>query len=641
MQLWLIGAECTRPPSYSTSICALAVTELLRDSLDGCQWSLAASLSVSPQEANTDMYILGLATMEESAAVLMCDGRVVAAAEEERFSRRKHHCGFPYESIEFVLGAGGVSLAEVDEVAVYWDRLRFGPRVQCGLSTTLRSLRSPSLISTKLRRWAEVWRGSAGPESGWSSLFHTRRTLRRRFGRSPRRIRYFDHHRCHMASTYFASDFEQSAILIMDGAGEAACTTWARGDGLALSRLDEHRVPHSLGHFYSAVTGYLGFAMLDGEYKLMGLSPYGEPSYVGWIEQNFLRRLGGGRYALVNDALDYHRALTGRFEGAFSDRFGPPRRGDDDEVTDRDRDIAASAQLAFERTVLEMTRELRRRTGLDRIALAGGCALNSVANGRVLRDGDYAQVYVPPVPHDSGGALGAAMLCHVELTHRRPEPLHHALFGSQFGDRAVEAALAFHPNELEAEKLSEDELIARCARALADGSVVAWFQGAMEFGPRALGSRSILADPRRDGMRDVLNAVVKKREPFRPFAPAVKAERASEFFELSQPSPFMSLVVPVRAEKRAQLAAVTHVDGTARPQTVDLQTCPKFWKLLDEFERLTGVPVLLNTSFNIQEPIVRTPEQALRTYLVSGIHALALGSHWVTRADAVRAEGRA
>jgi carbamoyltransferase len=573
------------------------------------------------------MYILGLSTMTESAAVLMHGGRVVAAAEEERFSRIKHDGGFPFQAIRWILESQGITLADIDQVAVYWNPYNVAGRGRHIMQTLLCS---PKLFSEKLLRATKVWRGTAGEDSGWMSIFRTRHKLEQRFGDRPKSIRFFDHHTCHMASCFYASNFHESAILVMDGAGEAACTTWGTGDGTALRKLDEHLLPHSLGHFYSAVTGYIGFKMLDGEYKLMGLSPYGDPSGAVWMRKNLLRTVGRGKYTLDPLVLDYHRALRGHFTGEFVNYFGSPRQPDETaEFNDQYRDVAASAQRAFEEVVLDMAAELRQRTGFSRLAIAGGCGLNCTVNGKILGAGIFEEIYVPPVPHDAGGALGAAMLLYTEITGKRPEPITHAQFGPEFSDEQI-AGILSRMTDVFAERLSEHNLIARAAESLARGEVIGWVQGPMEYGPRALGNRSFLADPRSDSIRDVINEKIKKREPFRPFAPSVKAEKASEYFDIRQASPFMTIIVPVRPEKRDVIPAVVHVDGTARPQTVERSVNPRYWNLLDRFQGLTGVPVLLNTSFNIQEPIVCTPREALATFVRSGVDALALGDYWVT-----------
>ncbi len=574
------------------------------------------------------MYILGLATMTESAACLMRDGRVLAASEEERFSRIKHDGGFPYKSIESVLACEGLTLADVDHVAVYWDPYNLGHRAR--YMTSL-ALSSPKVFAEKVRRATEIWLGASGEDSGWASMFRTRGKLKRHFGVDPRKVHFLDHHTCHMASCFFASRFRDSAILVMDGAGEAACTTWGVGREASLEKLDEHRLPHSLGHFYAAITGYLGFKMLDGEYKLMGLSAYGDRADARWIRDNFLRSLGGGRYALDTSVLDYHRALKGCYDGAFRERFGAPTSAEEaDSSDDRRRNIAGASQAAFEEIVLDMARELRRLTGMTRLCVAGGCGLNCVANGRILREGIFEGIYVPPVPHDSGGALGAAMLLYNQLTGERPEPIDHAQYGPEYTDEPIASAIAAR-DDIEARRMDGEAIVRHAAEALARGALLSWMQGRMEYGPRALGNRSILADPRSDEVVERMNEKIKKREPFRPFAPSVKAEKASEYFEIDQPSPFMTIIVPVRREKRAAIPAIVHVDGSARPQTVDRAHNARYWSLLDTFEKISGVPVLLNTSFNIQEPIVCTPEQAIATFTRSGLDALVIGDHWVTR----------
>ena len=579
------------------------------------------------------MYILGLTTMTESSAVLMRDGQVVAAAEEERFARVKHRGGFPFAAIAFVLAHEGITLGDVDHVGVYWNPWKMGRRARYVLEPLLTD---PALFLEKLRRAGTILsrQAAGGPHAGWMDLFQTSALLRRRFGAAPRRVHYLDHHACHMATCFYGSPFPEAAILVMDGAGEAACTTAGVGRGTALSVVDEHLLPHSLGHFYSAVTGYLGFQMLDGEYKMMGLSPYGDASGSSWIRKTFLRTTAPGRYALDYPVLDYHRALRGVFDGPFARHFGPAREATEEApFTDRHRDIAAAAQRGFEEVVLDLATTLRRRTGLARLAIAGGCGLNCTASGRILQTGAFDEIYVPPVPHDAGGALGAAMLVYARVTGQRPDPMVHAQFGPPIDATGADLDRG---GRLNATPLDEDALIDVAARALADGQVVAWAQGRMEFGPRALGNRSFLADPRSDGIRDVINEKIKKRELFRPFAPSVKAESAGEYFELAQPSPFMTIVVPVRPEKRGAIPAVTHVDGTARPQTVDRSVNPRYWKLLDRFERITGVPVLLNTSFNIQEPIVCSAAEALATFERSGVDALVLGDRWITRAGRSR-----
>lgn len=582
------------------------------------------------------MYVLGLATMTDSAAVLLHDGRIVAAAEEERFSRVKHAGGLPVQSIRFVLTSASLQLQDVDHVAVYWNPYRVGARSRYMVRMLFRN---PKLFATKMRRLSYIWSGHVGEDSGWGSLFRIRALLRRHFGEEPPPIHYLDHHDCHVASAFYGSGWEESAVLVMDGSGEAACTTATVAQGIEWRNIRQHLVPHSLGHFYSSVTGYLGFRMLDGEYKMMGLSSSGDPAGCRWIREHMLRTVGPGEYRLLPGVLDYHRALSGNFEGAFTDHFGPPRKPDDTtEFTDRQADVSAATQRAFEEVVLELAMDLRSMTGVSRLVIAGGCGLNCTANGKILASGVFDEIYVPPVPHDAGGALGAAMLLYARISGRRPDSVRHAQFGPSYSEPDIAAAIRGR-GDVASEQLPVESLVRRVADALEKGAVIAWMQGPMEFGPRALGNRSFLASPLRGEIKDVLNAKVKNRELFRPFAPSVKAECATQYFEIDQPSPFMTIVVPVRPEKRSIIPAVTHIDGTARPQTVERDANPTFWRLLDEFEALTGVPVLLNTSFNIQEPIVCTPAEALTTFARSDVEALVIGSHWVTRSTALGVDG--
>lgn len=575
------------------------------------------------------MKVLGLATMTESAAVLLEDGVVSAAAEEERFSRRKHQGGIPYRAIEWALESRGLRLADLDQIALYWNPYDLAFRARFMAET---ALSDPALFAERVRRSVTVLRGPReGEDSGWLSMLRLGAKLQARFGGELPPIRHYDHHTCHIASCFYPAPFEQAAVLIMDGAGESACTSWGFGRGAELEVLEQHSLPHSLGHFYSAITGYLGFGMLDGEYKVMGLSPYGDPGEVAtWIRSRFLISPRRGRYELRSGVLDYHRALRGEFGGEFVERFGPAR-GPDEPLEQRHKDVAAGAQRAFEEVVLDMARVLQEQTGARQLAIAGGCGLNCVANGKLLGAGIFDEIYVPPVPHDAGGALGAALLAYAQETGQRPARIDHAQFGPGIEPAAVEAALAARP-ELGRERLSGEDLRQRCAETIAGGGIVAWVQGRTEFGPRALGNRSFLADPRREDVGEQINVEVKRREPFRPFAPSVKEERADDYFELrGQPSPFMTIITPVRPERRAEIPAVTHVDGTARPQTVSKAVNFPYWDLLDRFERLTGVPMLLNTSFNIQEPIVCTPAEALETFSRSEVAGLALGDYWVTR----------
>lgn len=579
------------------------------------------------------MYILGLATMGESGAALIKNGVLVAAVEEERFTRNKHEGCFPLRSIRACLECEGITLQDVAHVAVYWQPWRMGHRIAGVLKS---ALTRPDAFSRKIARaFAEMTpggNGEADTEGSWFELFRIGTILAGEFGGFDARIHYLDHHRCHIASSYNVSPFDEATILVFDGAGEKASTTLAVGEGDSFRILRQIAWPHSLGHFYAGITGFLGFKMLDGEYKMMGLAPYNTPDHVRWMRENLLVTDAPGSYRLNTRTLDYHDALDGRFSRTMIDALGEPRRSDDEPFTERHEKIAASAQAAIEEVIFDLATWAYEAGGRKKnLAISGGCGLNCTANGKLMSEGPFESVFIPPAPHDPGCAVGAAfLLWHEKLGNPREFVMEHGYYGPSFSTERMGNAL--HARGIHAQRiLDEDVIIENTATAIEQGNVVCWFQGRSEFGPRALGNRSFLADPRRDSIRDEINAKIKKREMFRPFAPSVKAECASRYFELNQPSPFMNVIAPVRPEKRDQIPAVTHVDGTARIQTVEKSANPRYWALLDRFEQKTGVPVLLNTSFNIQEPIVNTPEEAVDCFLRSKADVLVLGDYFVSR----------
>jgi carbamoyltransferase len=572
--------------------------------------------------------------MGESAAALVKNGILVAAVEEERFTRIKHEGCFPLRSIEFCLAKEGIRLSDVSHVGVYWQPWRVGTRLRSVLGSAFR--RPGAFIARLEAARREFSPAGAGKEmashGSWLELFNIGSILERNFGSHKCDIRYLDHHRCHMASAFFASPFEEATVLTIDGAGEEVSTTLAVGTGRELRVLRHAPWPNSLGHFYSTLTGYLGLGMLDGEYKMMGLAPYGKPTFLEFLRRRVLVTSRPGEYQLNDRLLDYHAALAGRFSQELIAALGPPRLSDDDPFTERHQDIAASAQAAFEEVILDLAAWAYEHGGRrSDLVISGGCGLNCTANGKLLREGPFKRIYVPSAPHDAGCAIGAALLVnHETLGGARIFEMTHAYYGPSFDNAAIRKVITSH-GIASATALRENELLQRTVTALEAGQVVGWFQGAMEFGPRALGARSFLADARNDSIRGTLNQKIKKRELFRPFAPSVKRERAAAFFDAPATSPFMNITVPVRPECRSLIPAVTHVDGTARIQTVDQESNPRYWSLLDLFERRTGVPVLLNTSFNIQEPIVCTPEEAIRTFRGSRVDALAIGDFFVTR----------
>jgi carbamoyltransferase len=552
------------------------------------------------------MNIVGLsAFFHESACCLLQDGRVVAAAEEERFSRVKHDPRLPVHAFRFCLETGGIGIDEVDVLAYYEKPV------------------------AKLSR--QLWAGAPSGGSAdlpWLDPGHPERAIREGLGyEGP--IVVCDHHASHAASAFFFSGFPEAAVLTVDGVGEWATTTYGLGRGAGLERFEEVEFPHSLGLLYSALTSYLGFEVNDGEYKVMGLAPYGEP-----------RLLDAMRRLITSDAegqfrldLSYFDFVRGRrmFSDRLSGLLGAPPRPRGGEITRFHRDVARSLQAVLEEILLEKTAWLHRRTGMRSLCMAGGVALNVVANGRILREGPFERLYVQPAAGDSGGCLGAAALAWTEATDRPPAPLPHVYLGPRWSAGSVAGLLASTGLTALDFRDREGALLEAVVDRLARGEVIGWFHGAMELGPRALGARSLLADPRDPGMRDRLNRLVKKREAFRPFAPSVLASRAAEHFDLDHPSPYMLETCAVTSP--LDLPAITHVDGSARPQTVDPAVAPRYAALLEAFHRRTGCPLLVNTSFNVAgEPIVRSPVDALFSLGTSGIDALVLEDFLIDRA---------
>ena len=558
--------------------------------------------------------------MGDAAATLLVDGEVVAAVEEERFSRRKHHSGFPYSAVEFCLAEGGITIADVDHVALYWKPWIIGRKALEA---------AKMLVVSRAMFQARASRGVTQVTGSYAGMLRLPQLIRERFGPSDFAFHYLEHHLCHAASAFLVSPFERAAIFTMDGTGEATTTMAAVGAGTEITPLTRTKIPHSLGQFYSAVTNFLGFDMFAGdEWKVMGLAAYGEPTYRAFFER-VLAPAGADSFRVDVTLLDHHLAKRYEFSDEAKRALGPPREPGS-EITQRDKDIAASAQLVLEEVVLRLLRTLHARTGETNLCLAGGAAFNSVMNGRIIREGPFEDVFIQPVAGDAGCSLGAALqIHHGRLGHPRGAAMDHAYFGPSYSSDAC--ATALREAGLASERLADEELFARVARMIADGAIVGWFQGRAEFGPRALGNRSFVADPRRDDMRELLNEKVKLREWFRPLAPSLLEDSSGEFFGQDHRDPFMVTVHPVLAEQQARIPAVVHVDGTARPQTVSARTNPRYHGLISAFEALTGVPMLLNTSFNIQEPIVCSPADAIRTFQSASFDALILEDHVVLR----------
>jgi carbamoyltransferase len=560
------------------------------------------------------MRILGLSNMRDAAAALVEDGRIVAAAEEERFVRVKHVTALPVQAVRFCLNSAGIRLQDVDAIAVPWKYWQLGRRAALAVGAMLRS---PRLFLVKGARSAERLTHE------WKELALLRFYLSRRIDgtRCPPTV-FLDHHLCHAASAMLVSPFERAAVMVVDGASESHTTMLGQADRDEIRILKRVSLPHSLGQFYASITAYLGFKPDQDEYIVMGLAAYGEPRFASILRERVLRLLPDGEFHLNTELLDFHLARRRIFSRELLRLFGAARRPEE-EIAPRHQDVAASAQAVLEETLLHLARHLKSRTSEERLCLAGGVAYNCVANSRILRDGGFQELFIPPAAGDSGAALGAALW----LMHRRGGltnriAMRTASWGPGFSEQACRAAME-HAG-LRIERLDEAPLCDTVAGELAAGRLVFWFQGRMEWGPRALGHRSLLADPRREDMRALINLKVKLREPFRPFAPSVLEERAAEYFDLPGPSPFMLRTASVRSSMKGVIPAVVHVDGTARVHTVDGDSNPRYRRLLEAFARRTGVPVLLNTSFNVSEPIVCTPQEAVDCFLRTEVEWLVM-----------------
>ena len=595
------------------------------------------------------MRILGISAFyHDSAAALVDGGRIVAAAQEERFTRRKNDAGYPQNAIDYCLRQAGITADQVDRV-VFYDKpfLKFERLLETYVAVAPRGFRSfamalPLWVKEKLFQKDLLRRRlkAAAPNVDWQN-----------------RLLFAEHHQSHAASAFYPSPFRDAVVLTMDGVGEWATTSVGIGHGSELEMTREIHFPHSLGLFYSAFTYHTGFKVNEGEYKMMGLAPYGEPKYVPAIMDNLIDLKDDGSFRLNMDYFDYCGGLkmTGRRFDALFD--GPPRAADGP-LTRREMDLAASAQAVLEEAVLRLTRALRAETGIPYLCLAGGVALNCVANGKIMRDGHFDDIWIQPAAGDAGGALGAALLA----SHRLFDEPRHAMqlrdqeagsdamngayLGPEFGMDEIRSVL--DAAGIRYRVLSDGDLIDAAVAALADGKAVGWFQGRMEFGPRALGRRSILADARSPNVQRTLNLQVKSRESFRPFAPSVLRSKVSDWFEMDGDSPYMLLVAGVRDDKRhpppadtagrpdgvdrvneirSDIPAVTHVDYSARVQTVHRDTNPQYYALIEAFEERTGCPVIVNTSFNVnEEPIVCTPLDAYNCFIGTDIDCLAIGN---------------
>ncbi len=567
------------------------------------------------------MYILGLTTLGDSAAALINNGEIVAAAEEERFSRKKHQSGFPFLAVQYCLDEAGITMADVEHVGLYWKPWVLRHKAMQAVKA--------ALISPNMFR-ARADRGVGGVGSSYLGMFKYPKLIRKHFGDSNFKFHYLDHHQTHAASAFLVSPFETAAIITWDGTGEDTTTLFCQGKGNKIEVLKRIKLPHSLGQFYSAVTNYIGFDMFGGdEWKVMGLAAYGKPDYYDFLSKRVLTSDGNGGFNLNIKVLDHHLAKRYEFSDEVSRELGGARKRGE-ELLERHWNIAASAQRVLEDTAIRLVKNLKEMTGEENLCMAGGVAFNSVMNGRIFHETPFKRFYVQPAAGDAGCSLGAAlMIWHQKLNNPRKLVMNHAYYGPKFSNQECQAAL--DQSGLKYETLPDDTLLPRVAKMISEGAIIGWFQGRMEWGPRALGARSFVADPRRANLREDLNHKVKLREWFRPLAPSMLEEESFNVFGKEHHDPFMITVIEVAEEYKSKIPAVVHVDGTARPQMVSHQTNPRYWNLINEFKKITGVPMLLNTSFNVQEPIVCTPQDAINTFKNANFDALVLENSLVLR----------
>jgi carbamoyltransferase len=579
------------------------------------------------------MNILGINAYHPNAsAALVQNGKLVAAVEEERFNRVKYAAGFPVQAVRHCLAEAGLEIQNIDYIVVprnpwarLWKKLKFAVRL-------------PRFAADR----AKVMARFAGVHY----------QIAESLGVAPERVRAqfhrLEHHQAHLASAFFVSPFDQAALLSVDGLGDFASAMWGVGQGSSMTVKGDVAFPHSLGIYYTAITQYLGFWKFGDEYKVMGLASYGQPLYLDQFRR-IVRPAPGVDFRLGLEYFRHHidgaeltwsssdeSPVIGRlYSDALEQLLGPARKAEES-IEDRHQNIAASQQAVLEEVFFAMLNELHQRTGMKNLCLAGGVAFNCVANGKIFHRTPFERVWVQPAAGDAGLAVGAAFhLYHQILGRRRQFVMDHAYWGPSYMEAHVREAIrqtGLPEKGFRIRQFDQHGLVEETAAQLAEGSIVGWFQGKMEWGPRALGNRSILADPRRADMKDILNRRIKHREPFRPFAPSILEEAVSEYFDAPGPSPFMQMTFPVKPEKRNEIPAPTHVDGTGRLQTVSRAANPRFWALIEEFGRQTGVPVLLNTSFNESEPIVCSPQEAIDCFLRTQMDALVLGDYLIDRA---------
>lgn len=575
------------------------------------------------------MIILGInAYHADSSAAIFVNGQMVAAIEEERFRRVKHWAGFPSLAIEFCLKKAGVSLHDIHHIAIGRDpKAKFFKKIKF-LAT--HPFGSVSVIADRLKNSKKV--SSLEKEFEHHFKISAAEILPK--------IVQVEHHRSHLASAFFASPFNEAALLSIDGSGDFTTTMRGIGNNTEISVIDSIDFPHSIGLFYTAFTQLLGFPHYGDEYKVMGLAPYGKPLYVDKLRK-VLHHTNDGLFTLNADYFvsptkgvisygdDHIPVVAKLFNSAMEADFGPHRKKEE-ELTQYHKDLAASVQRYTEETIFHLLNHLHEKTKLSKVCIAGGVAQNSVANGKITRNTPFKEVYIPSAGHDAGISMGAALYVqhHIQKMQRQ-QPIYSAYTGSNFTNDEIEKLLK--EKNISYTRLADDVLYETVVERLVNAGVVGWFKGSAEFGPRALGGRSIIADPRRQDAKDLLNAKIKRRESFRPFAPSILKEYVVDFFEVNDIVPFMEKVFPIKTDKQPLIPAVTHVDGTGRLQTVDKTVSPHYYNLIDTFRKKTGIPILLNTSFNENEPIVNSPEEALNCYLRTNMDMLVLENFVIQR----------
>lgn len=576
------------------------------------------------------MFILGInAYHADSSAAIFKDGQMIAATEEERFRRVKHWAGFPSMAVEFCLREAGITLKELDHIAIGRDpKAKLDKKVMFllknpggGWNAVLDRVKNARKVSSLEEEFIRI------------DNTVTKQEIKKK-------IHNVEHHRSHLASAFFASPFEEAALLSIDGSGDFTTTMTGIGRGNQIEVLESVDFPHSVGLFYTAFTQLLGFPHYGDEYKVMGLAPYGEPKYVdklrdvleftndGLFRLN-LKYFRSAKSGIVSYGENHIPEVAPLYSEYMAEKFGSVRKKEEP-LSQYHKDLGASVQRITEELIFHILTALQKKTGLQKVCIAGGVAQNSVANGKITRNSPFKEVYIPSAGHDAGISMGAALYVYNHVLQQKRAPaIYSAYTGSRFSNDEIEKYL--RSRNIEYTRYSDEELYEKVSDQLVNAGVVGWFNGRAEFGPRALGGRSIIADPRRADAKDLLNAKIKRRESFRPFAPSILKEYVKDYFELSDEVPFMEKVFPIKKEKQAEIPAVTHVDGTGRLQTVDKNITPRYYQLIETFRKKTGVPILLNTSFNENEPIVNSPEDALECFLRTNMDMLVLENCVVQR----------